>query len=130
MLIVGQIRGVKLSVRDILLVVGVKIGERKWVKVLDYGGMIWYNTLMDEYKRKCRQYARRLCIKHGFKIGDKVKCVAECRVFGEIGEVVGYGYMGDCACPTVRFLLANENGKQVEASAFFRENELEKVSEV
>ena len=50
-MIVGQIRGVKLSVRDILLVVGVKIVERKWRKVLDYGGMIWYNTLMDKVER-------------------------------------------------------------------------------
>ncbi len=32
LLIVGQIRGVKLSVRDILLVVGVEIGERKMRK--------------------------------------------------------------------------------------------------
>lgn len=24
------------------------MGGRKWRKVLDYGGMIWYNTLMDK----------------------------------------------------------------------------------
>ena len=31
------------------MVVGVKIGERKWRKVLDYGGLIWYNTLMKNF---------------------------------------------------------------------------------
>ena len=34
---------------------GVKIGERKWRKVLDYGGLIWYNSLMDKEKEEFAQ---------------------------------------------------------------------------
>ena len=36
----------------------VKIGERKWRKVLDYGGLIWYNTLMDKREEKYKEILR------------------------------------------------------------------------
>ena len=80
LLIVGQIRGVKLSVRDILLVVGVKIVERKWRKVLDYGGLIWYNTLMDKIERIDIDACYNLDCRIGMEMMKARGLVADCIV--------------------------------------------------